>query len=321
MIRLPYRPPFDWNRSARVSSPPARRAAWSGIDGDVPTHVRDRRQHRYDHGPAGSRGRRRRSCCAPGSRRTGRSWRSPSGPRRLFDLGADPIHIRRTSREVACCGRWCAARRGCGCPARGIRSRPSSARSSGSRYRWPARRRSWDGSSSGAAGGFRPITPDDGLTHLFPTPEELADAISSRSACQRSHRDAAADGASCGRRPVAARRGGAASDHVLDSLCAIHGIGPWTAHYIAMRALGEPDAFPSGDLGLRKAAGGGTPISARALEALAESWRPWRAYAAMYLCGRGRWGGTGDGDAIKGRGQAPRAKGRLVRVGLCKAKL
>jgi AraC family transcriptional regulator of adaptative response / DNA-3-methyladenine glycosylase II len=58
------------------------------------------------------------------------------------------------------------------------------------------------------------------------------------------------------------------------------GIGPWTAEYIAMRALRWPDAFPTGDLGLLKV----TRLkSAKALETAAERWRPWRAYAAMHL--------------------------------------
>ena len=63
-------------------------------------------------------------------------------------------------------------------------------------------------------------------------------------------------------------------------LMALPGIGPWTAEYIAMRALRWPDAFPSGDLALRKAANGCT---AKELAALAERWRPWRAYGAMHL--------------------------------------
>lgn len=60
----------------------------------------------------------------------------------------------------------------------------------------------------------------------------------------------------------------------------IKGIGDWTASYIAMRALRWSDAFPHGDLGLRKAAGG---LTAKALLAMAERWRPYRAYAAMHL--------------------------------------
>ena len=61
-------------------------------------------------------------------------------------------------------------------------------------------------------------------------------------------------------------------------LCELPGIGPWTIAYILMRAVGDPDAFPAGDLGLRRALdglGGGT--------ARADRWRPWRAYAAVHL--------------------------------------
>ena len=73
---------------------------------------------------------------------------------------------------------------------------------------------------------------------------------------------------------------------VRDALLALPGIGPWTADYIALRALGSPDAFPSGDLGIRKALGG---ISAAEAERRAERWRPFRAYAAAHL-----WLGTSE---------------------------
>ena len=66
----------------------------------------------------------------------------------------------------------------------------------------------------------------------------------------------------------------------LNRLCEIPGIGKWTAQYVAMRALGEPDAFPVGDVGLLHAMDLGTH---RELERRADAWRPWRAYAAMYL--------------------------------------
>ena len=67
---------------------------------------------------------------------------------------------------------------------------------------------------------------------------------------------------------------------MIAQLVELPGIGPWTAQYIAMRALRWPDAFPTGDLGLLKAS---RLKSARALEKAAERWRPWRAYAAMHL--------------------------------------
>jgi AraC family transcriptional regulator of adaptative response / DNA-3-methyladenine glycosylase II len=65
----------------------------------------------------------------------------------------------------------------------------------------------------------------------------------------------------------------------IDALLRLPGIGPWTAQYIAMRALHWPDAFPSGDLMLMRAAN----ATSRQLQKLAEGWRPWRAYATHYL--------------------------------------
>ncbi|HVS30733.1 MAG TPA: Ada metal-binding domain-containing protein [Thermoanaerobaculia bacterium] len=75
---------------------------------------------------------------------------------------------------------------------------------------------------------------------------------------------------------------GASVEETVDRLMALRGIGRWTAHYIAMRALGEPDAFPDADLGLRKAAAA-IGIEPGRLLAHAERWRPWRAYAAIAL--------------------------------------
>ncbi len=66
----------------------------------------------------------------------------------------------------------------------------------------------------------------------------------------------------------------------MDQLKELRGIGDWTAHYIAMRALGWPDAFPHDDLGVRKALG---MLPARKILEAAEAWSPWRAYAVMAL--------------------------------------
>jgi AraC family transcriptional regulator of adaptative response / DNA-3-methyladenine glycosylase II len=73
---------------------------------------------------------------------------------------------------------------------------------------------------------------------------------------------------------------GATLDESIATLTSLPGIGPWTAHYIAMRALREPDAFPHTDLGIRKAAG---MLTDRELLAKSEAWRPYRAYATMLL--------------------------------------
>jgi DNA-3-methyladenine glycosylase II len=78
--------------------------------------------------------------------------------------------------------------------------------------------------------------------------------------------------------------GGVGLTGVVDSLTRIAGIGPWTANYVAMRALSEPDAFPAADLGIIKVLQQGTHRpTARQVKARAKAWRPWRAYAADYL--------------------------------------
>jgi AraC family transcriptional regulator of adaptative response / DNA-3-methyladenine glycosylase II len=79
---------------------------------------------------------------------------------------------------------------------------------------------------------------------------------------------------------------------LLKRLSALEGIGAWTAHYIALRAFGEADAFPASDLGLRKAYGAlsGSLPSAGELERIAAKWSPWRGYAAQYL-----WTSLGSG--------------------------
>jgi AraC family transcriptional regulator, regulatory protein of adaptative response / DNA-3-methyladenine glycosylase II len=76
---------------------------------------------------------------------------------------------------------------------------------------------------------------------------------------------------------------GADTMATIEALKTVSGIGDWTAQYIAMRALHWPDAFPAGDLALRKAFGKDAPMQEAHLLKLAEDWRPWRAYAAMYL--------------------------------------
>ncbi|MFZ3332921.1 MAG: hypothetical protein WA197_19955, partial [Candidatus Acidiferrales bacterium] len=70
------------------------------------------------------------------------------------------------------------------------------------------------------------------------------------------------------------------SEAFLTRLCEISGIGKWTAQYVAMRALGETDAFPAGDAALLRALDLTNP---QELEQRSEAWRPWRAYATIYL--------------------------------------
>jgi AraC family transcriptional regulator of adaptative response / DNA-3-methyladenine glycosylase II len=78
---------------------------------------------------------------------------------------------------------------------------------------------------------------------------------------------------------------GATLEATLARLRRLRGVGDWTAHYIAMRACREPDAFPAGDVGLLRGAahGAGKRPTAAALLSRAEAWRPYRAYAAHHL--------------------------------------
>ena len=132
----------------------------------------------------------------------------------------------------------------------------------------------------------RPLPePAEGVSWLFPTPAALAEAdVADLGLMPRVRADAI-------RKLAAAVRDGSLRldasqglDAAAASLIALPGVGPWTAAYVGMRALREPDAFPASDLGLRRgAARRGRLPSARELERLSERWRPWRAYAAVAL--------------------------------------
>jgi AraC family transcriptional regulator of adaptative response / DNA-3-methyladenine glycosylase II len=130
----------------------------------------------------------------------------------------------------------------------------------------------------------RPLPGHAGPDVLFPTPAAMARAdlgniglTGARAATLKALAAAvAADAALLNSRETL--------EATVSALCALPGIGPWTAQYIAMRALREPDAFPASDLGLLRAleTKAGRPSPA-ALAARAEAWRPWRAYAALRL--------------------------------------
>ncbi|MFC8998453.1 AlkA N-terminal domain-containing protein [Streptomyces rochei] len=126
--------------------------------------------------------------------------------------------------------------------------------------------------------------PEGGLTHLFPSTEALASVDPETLAMPRTRRTTfttlvshLADGS---------LNLGVETDwaETRARLLALPGFGPWTADVIAMRALGDPDAFLPTDLGIRRAAGElGLPSTPAALTARAAAWRPWRAYAVQYL--------------------------------------
>jgi AraC family transcriptional regulator of adaptative response / DNA-3-methyladenine glycosylase II len=126
--------------------------------------------------------------------------------------------------------------------------------------------------------------PEGGLTHLFPAPEALASLDPEDLALPRSRRTtlttlvaALADG-------TLKLDPGSDWDKARAQLAGLPGFGPWTVEVIAMRALGDPDAFLPTDLGMRRAAAAlGLPSTPAALTARAAAWRPWRAYAVQYL--------------------------------------
>jgi AraC family transcriptional regulator, regulatory protein of adaptative response / DNA-3-methyladenine glycosylase II len=118
-----------------------------------------------------------------------------------------------------------------------------------------------------------------GPTLLFPEAAALAEAPLEEIGLTRQRAGALRALATAVARGDLALAPGADPDAVRAGLLALPGIGPWTAELVLLRALGEPDAFPAGDLGLQRALGD----DVRRVEQRAERWRPWRAYAAMLL--------------------------------------
>jgi AraC family transcriptional regulator of adaptative response / DNA-3-methyladenine glycosylase II len=288
VLRLAYRPPYDWiqvrdflatralpgvervdargyARTVAAANPPAGRRSVGGGHAIVCVRARER-EHALELRVRGA---------APAA-----LFQLSSAARRAFDLAADPARIalalhadpllaplvdRRPGLRIP--GAWdpfeCAVRAVLGQQVSVAAGRTLAARL--------------------VARVGRPIAGGtDGLTHLFPSPAALADAnldglglTGARGRALRALARAVAEGA---------LDLGAAVDDVVAGLEALPGLGRWTAQYVALRALGEPDAFPAADLVLRRmAAGGGTPLTARALEARAEAWRPWRGYAVLHL--------------------------------------
>jgi AraC family transcriptional regulator of adaptative response / DNA-3-methyladenine glycosylase II len=131
-----------------------------------------------------------------------------------------------------------------------------------------------------AACGSTITDPVGGLTHTFPTVDQLAGfdctTLKIPTARQRSMAAliaALADGS-------VVLDAGADWNRARAQLLVLPGIGPWTAEMIAMRGLGDPDAFPATDMGVVK---GGAQLEIRDLATHALAWRPWRSYATHYL--------------------------------------
>jgi AraC family transcriptional regulator of adaptative response / DNA-3-methyladenine glycosylase II len=125
--------------------------------------------------------------------------------------------------------------------------------------------------------------PSGSVTHVFPAASAIASADLSDLGIPRKRAAALAAFAGAAARGEIDWSGAAGLDTFTTRLTAIPGIGPWTAQYVAMRALAEPDAFPSGDLWLRRLISPGETLTEKAVEDVSRAWRPWRAYAAFYL--------------------------------------
>jgi AraC family transcriptional regulator of adaptative response / DNA-3-methyladenine glycosylase II len=216
--------------------------------------------------------------------------------RRIFDLGADPLQIAEHLRRCSALADALAMTPGLRVPGawdgfelavRVVLGGQTSV----------AHATTLAGRLAQAFGAVLPGYERLALTHLFPQPEALAEAdlrlIGITEARAKTIR-ALASSIACGQLEIDDSKG---LDETISRLRAIPGIGDWTANYIAMRALGETDAFPSDDLGLRRAlANGKNLVSVRELTKIADEWRPWRAYAAMHL-----WASlAGDADGNEG---------------------
>lgn len=224
--------------------------------------------------------------------------------RRVFDLGADPHAIAAHLARDPLLAPLVAARPGLRVPGgwdgfelavRAILGQQVSVR--GART-LAARLVTRHGAPLGGA------APTDGLTRVFPTPEQLAEVDPATLGVPRS-RGAALVALARAARDDARLFGTAQSlDAAVARLRALPGIGEWTAQYVALRALREPDAFTADDLGLQRALAddAGRRPGARALALRAEGWRPWRAYAAQHL-----W--TRDAEAAPRRRAPVRSEG------------
>ena len=202
---------------------------------------------------------------------------------RIFDVDADPLAIGAVLRRDPLLAPLVAARPGLRVPGawdpfeiavRAILGQQVSVRGA----------RTLAGRLVAAFGRPLPSGGADGLTHVFPSPAALAAADLSGIGVPRARANAIrtlALAVHTRKVELAAPRG---LDDLEQRLCALRGIGPWTAQYVALRAFGEPDAFPARDLGLRRVLeAAGASANAPTLRARAASWSPFRAYATLHL--------------------------------------
>lgn len=301
MLRLPYKPPLDWTSLLAFLAPRAIPGV-EAVEGD-----RYRRTVRID-GSAGTI----EASPIRGEHALALRVQVPVGPgldrlvrrvRRLIDLDADPDRIARDLRRDPLLARLLRERPGLRVPGawdgfetavRAILGQQISVRGattlSGRLVNLVGE--ALDGRAGGTsfgdeiagAGAFRDHAASAGaLTRLFPGPDAVARADLSRIGIPRGRATAIrglAEAVLAGTISLDAANG---MEDAVARLSALPGVGSWTAQYIAMRVLGEPDAMPFGDLGLQRA----LSLTEPALRKRSEAWRPWRAYAAMHIWSSG----------------------------------
>ena len=203
--------------------------------------------------------------------------------RRLLDADCDPVAVDDAFAGDPVIGPLVRApARACGCPATSTATSSRSAPCSASRSASPAPARSPPGSSQQHG---RPLPePVGGLTHLFPDAADARRGSTPSTLPMPRARGRALVGlcAALADGDIALDRG-ADRDDVRRRLLALPGIGPWTADYVAMRALGHPDVFLPTDLGVRDALPRPRRGPRRAPPSWPSGWRPWRSYAQLHL--------------------------------------
>jgi AraC family transcriptional regulator of adaptative response / DNA-3-methyladenine glycosylase II len=281
-VRLPYSPPYDWEAIIAFLS----MRAIPGVE------VVEPGRYRRTIALGGNRG---VLSVSPGAgERLDVTVRFPdlkalpqviARVRRVFDLAADPLTIGRHLSADPVLAPLVAARPGLRVPG------------------------AWDGfelairavlgqqitvtAATGLAGRLvamfgEPLAPEwagDGLTHVFPEAAKLADIDLSMLGMPRARAAALSAVARAVRDDPQIFGPKRSLEAAIGQLRSLSGIGEWTAQYIAMRELREPDAFPTADVGLMRALadGEGRRPTPQQMQARAEAWRPWRAYAALHL--------------------------------------
>ncbi|MEU9209764.1 AlkA N-terminal domain-containing protein [Streptomyces sp. NPDC048415] len=196
--------------------------------------------------------------------------------RRLFDLDADPYAVTERLSADASLAPLVALRPGLRAPGAADPHELALRAVLGQQLSVPAGRKL--GSALVAAYGEPLAQPSGALTHVFPTADALAEASLSEVGMPDSRRDTLRTIAAALADGTVGLDAGADRDEVEKALLDLRGIGPWTAGYIRMRALGDPDVLLTGDVAIQA---GMRHAGTEAVDA--EAWRPWRTYAMHHF--------------------------------------